>query len=66
LRKAGLRDGVLRMAMGWDGMGLHVPAVWEVGAYLFEEGVAHVVDGEDEAVLVGVQAFLDAGEELEG
>jgi len=42
------------------------PAVGEVGADLLEEGVAHVFDGEDEAVLVGVEAFLDVGEELEG
>jgi hypothetical protein len=33
---------------------------------LLEEGVAHVVDGEDEAVLVGVEAFLDSREELKG
>ncbi len=44
----------------------NVPAVWEVGADLLEEGVAHVLDGEDEAVLVGVEAFLHVGEELQG
>lgn len=44
----------------------HIPAVREVRADLLEEGVAHVVDGEDEAVLVGVEAFLDGREELEG
>jgi hypothetical protein len=33
---------------------------------LLEEGVAHVLDGEDEAVLVVVEAFLDVGEKLEG
>lgn len=40
------------------------PAVGKVRADLFEEGVAHVGDREDEAVLVFVEAFLDAGEKL--
>lgn len=51
---------------GWGGGRGDGPTVWKVGAHLLQEGVTHVLDREDEAVLVGVEAFLHVGEELEG
>lgn len=43
-----------------------LPRVGQLCADLLEVGVAHVLDGEDEAVLVLIDRLLDVGEELEG
>ena len=42
-----------------------LPRVGQLCADLLEVGVAHVLHGEDEAVLVLIDRFLDVGEELE-
>jgi len=41
------------------------PTVCKLGAYVFEVGVAHILNGENEAELVLVDRFSDIGEELE-
>ena len=42
-----------------------LPRVGQLCADLLEVGVAHVLDGEDEAILVLIDRLLDVGEELE-
>lgn len=42
------------------------PAVRELGAHVLQVRVAHVVDGEDEEVVIFLDAFADVGEEPTG
>lgn len=42
------------------------PAIVKLVPDILEVGVAHVLDGEDEAVLVLIEAFSHVGEEFEG
>lgn len=42
------------------------PAIVELISDIFQVGVAHVLDGEDEAVLVLIEAFSHVGEEFDG
>lgn len=42
------------------------PAVGEFGPHILQVRVAHVLDGEDEAVLVLIQTLAHIGEKLQG
>lgn len=41
------------------------PAIAKLGPHILEVSVTHVLDGEDEAVLVLVDALADGAEELD-
>jgi len=59
------RIGLKERAVGERGRA-NIPRIAELGADLLQVGVAHVLDAEDEDVLILVDGLLDVGEELEG
>jgi hypothetical protein len=44
----------------------YAPAVTQLITHILQIGIPHVVNGEDEAVLVLIKTFSDIGEKLDG
>lgn len=55
-----------RFAQCWDHGCACIPAIHHLSAYIFEEGVAHVLHAEDVEVGIVGNAVADIGVELNG